>query len=171
MMKFVPPNRLYGCDIDSEAISWSKGNISGPEFTHVNPYPPTPYLPRTFDVVYGISVMTHLDEKTQLAWLEELTRITRPNAILALSIIGEDLRKTNMPPSVAEEFREKGFASFVPTYSTMLATFADDQYYQEAYHSLEYIAATWGRFFHVLECIETKHQDIIILKADSDMAD
>ena len=165
MMKFVSPNRLFGCDIDSEAIRWSQKNINGPAFSCVGPYPPTPYRSGTFDVVYGISVMTHLDERTQLLWLEELARITRSDAILALSIIGEELRRTNMPPFLAAEFQSRGFAAFVPHYSAMLAPFSDEHYYKEAYHSLEYIARTWGRFFHVLECLETKHQDIVILKA------
>ncbi len=165
MMKFTPPNRLFGCDIDSEAISWSQKNINGPAFSCVNSYPPTPYRSGTFDVVYGMSVMTHLDEKTQLLWLEELARITRSEAILALSIVGEGLRRTNMPPFLAAEFQRRGFAAFVPNYSGMLAPFSDEHYYKEAYHSLEYIARTWGRFFHVLECFETKHQDMVILKA------
>jgi hypothetical protein len=31
MMKFVPPAKLTGCDIDTEAIAWDKINIPGPD--------------------------------------------------------------------------------------------------------------------------------------------
>jgi SAM-dependent methyltransferase len=165
MMKFVAPERLYGCDIDSAAIAWDCENVRGPIFTRVDPYPPTPYPDSSFDIVYGISVMTHLDEQTQILWLKELKRITRPGAILALSVIGERLRNTNIPASLAKEFSQKGFASFVPTYSDMLSEFSHANYYRETYHSLRYIELNWGRYFNVLEYIETKDQDIVMLRA------
>ena len=165
LRKFVPPGNLHGCDIDSAAIEWNMQNISGPTFVRVKPYPPTPYADRSFDIVYGISVMTHLDEETQILWLEELKRITRPGAILALSVIGEKLRATNMPASLSQQFAEKGFATFVPAYSDLLSEFSHQEYYKEAYHTIDYIAANWSRYFEVLEYVETKHQDIVILRS------
>lgn len=170
LMKFVLPDRLHGCDIDSAAITWDRENIVGPTFTRVEPYPPTNYASGFFDVVYGISVMTHLEEQTQLQWLQELKRICRPGAILALSVMGEKLRATNMPASLAKPFAEKGFASFVPNYSDMLSEFSHSQYYQEAYHTLAYIEATWARYFQVLEYVETKYQDLVLLRAGPDLS-
>ena len=164
LMKFVSPERLHGCDIDSAAIAWDKQNLPGPSFTRVDPYPPTNYPDCSFDVIYGISVMTHLDENTQMLWLRELKRIARPNAIVALSVMGEKLRATNMPASLANEFAEKGFAAFVPYYSDWLSEFSHQEYYQEAYHTLDYITTNWGRYFEVLEYVETKFQDIVILR-------
>jgi 2-polyprenyl-3-methyl-5-hydroxy-6-metoxy-1,4-benzoquinol methylase len=165
MMKFVLPATLTGCDIDTEAIAWDKIHIRGPTFDRIDPYPPTAYSAGAFDLIYGISVMTHLDEQTQLSWLEELSRIASSGGIVALTIIGENLRKTNMPAELAKTFHETGFASFVPSYSGMLAPFSHQGYYQETYHSFDYIERTWRKFFDVLECFETKHQDILILRA------
>ena len=164
MMKFVSPKSVHGCDIDAEAILWDRQNVRGPSFTQIAPYPPTNYSDGTFDVVYGISVMTHLDEQTQMLWLKELKRITRPGALLALTIIGERLKATNMPASLAKEFSEKGFASFVPNYSGMLTKFVHAGYYRETYHSLGYIESNWGRYFDVLEYVETKDQDVVMLR-------
>ena len=166
LMKFVSPERLHGCDIDSEAIAWNKENIPGPTFNRIDPYPPTSYPDSTFDVVYGISVMTHLEETTQVCWLKELRRITRPGAILVLSVMGEKLRDTNMPASLAAEFGEKGFVSFVSNYSELLAGFSHYGYYREAYHTVDYIESNWSRYFDVVEYIETKHQDLVILRAN-----
>jgi 2-polyprenyl-3-methyl-5-hydroxy-6-metoxy-1,4-benzoquinol methylase len=165
MMKFVPPATLTGCDIDTEAIAWNKTHIPGPTFDHIDPYPPTAYSTHAFDLIYGISVMTHLDEQSQLSWLEELSRIASAGGIVALSVIGENLRKTNMPPELARTFHETGFASFVPSYSKMLEPFSHEGYYRETYHSFAYIERTWAKFFDILECFETKHQDILILRA------
>ena len=164
LMKFVSPERLHGCDIDSAAIEWDKQHLHGPSFIRVDPYPPTNYPDRSFDVIYGISVMTHLDEKTQMLWLRELERIARPGAILALSVMGEKLRAAGMPASIAIEFAEKGFAAFVPYYSDLLSEFSHQEYYQEAYHTLDYITTNWGRYFDVVEYIETQFQDIVILR-------
>ena len=164
LSRFVPAGKIHGCDIDRAAIAWDQVNIPGSAFTRIEPYPPTPYPDGYFDIVYGISVMTHLDEKTQLQWLEELRRITAPGAILALSVIGENLRATNMPASLAEEFAAKGFASFVPGYSADHKEFSHQDYYQEAYHTVSYIAETWSRYFEVLQYVETKHQDVVVLR-------
>jgi 2-polyprenyl-3-methyl-5-hydroxy-6-metoxy-1,4-benzoquinol methylase len=165
MMHFFPPERLSGCDIDAAAIAWDQGHIRGPSFSRVGPYPPTNYPDQSFDIVYGISVMTHLAEEAQISWLKELKRITRPKAILALSVIGQQLREANMPASLAPEFARKGFAAFVPAYSEMLTEFSHEGYYQETYHSLDYIVSTWGEYFDVLEVVETKHQDVVLLGA------
>jgi 2-polyprenyl-3-methyl-5-hydroxy-6-metoxy-1,4-benzoquinol methylase len=164
LMKFVSPNMLFGCDIDSVAIEWDKQNLPGPSFTRIDPYPPTNYADGSFDIIYGISVMTHLDENTQMLWLRELKRIARPGAILALSVMGEKLRATRMPASLANAFAEKGFAAFVPDYSTAHSEFSHHEYYQEAYHTLDYITANWGRYFEVVEYVETKFQDLVILR-------
>lgn len=164
LAKLIAPGKLFGCDVDTEAINWDQENILGPQFKRINPYPPTPYPNDKFDVIYGISVMTHLDEETQLLWLEELKRIARPGGIVALSVIGQNLRSERMPASLAQEFSKNGFASFVPDYSNSLTEFSHENYYKEAYHSPDYIVSRWGRYFSVAEYVETKHQDIVILR-------
>ena len=165
LMRLLPPQKLYGCDIDTEAIEWDQANLWGPSFTRIEPYPPTPYPDGSFDIVYGISVMTHLVEETQHEWLKELQRITRPDAVMALSVIGRDLRTTRMPASLQTAFAEKGFAAFVPDYSSMLADFSHPGYYQEAYHSIDYISSVWSEYFELLEYVETGHQDLILLRS------
>jgi hypothetical protein len=109
--------------------------------------------------------MTHLAEETQMLWLKELQRITRDGALLALSVAGDKLRAATMPPTLAREFADYGFAAYVPNYSDSLSQFSHEGYYQEAYHSLPYIQSNWGRYFDVIEYVETDHQDIVILRA------
>jgi len=68
---------------------------------------------------------------------------------VALSVIGENLAKANMLAELAKTFHETGFASFVPSYSGMLAPFSNEGYYRETYHSFAYIEKTWGKFFDI----------------------
>jgi SAM-dependent methyltransferase len=164
LAKVVDASRVHGCDIDGEAIGWAQQNLLGPQFDRVDPYPPTRFEDGFFDGVYGISVMTHLDEAAQRLWLEELRRITRPGAALSLSVIGEKLRATNLPPELAGEFERTGFAVFVPGYSEWFQDFSHEGYYQEAFHTPEYVERVWGEYFDVLEYMETGHQDLVVLR-------
>jgi ubiquinone/menaquinone biosynthesis C-methylase UbiE len=68
---------FYGTDIDSELIDWSTKNLTDMQFG-INGYqPPLPYPDDRFDLIYAISVFTHLNEEYQHSWLHELQRIAR----------------------------------------------------------------------------------------------
>lgn len=62
--------RLHGTDIDEEAISWCRTNLDFAEFGVNDPHPTLGYLSGAFDLVYAISIFTHLDEDFQFRWLE-----------------------------------------------------------------------------------------------------
>jgi hypothetical protein len=70
-----------------------------------------------------------------------------------------------MPEALNNVFQETGFATFLPSYAPMLAPFSTGDYYKETYHSPGYVVREWGKYFDVLECLETRHQDIILLRA------
>lgn len=82
---------LYGCDIDGEAVEWLRGAVPDGErrFRVSTPEPPLPYDDGSFDVVYSVSVFTHLDERAQLAWLQELTRVLSPGGTMLLTTTGQ----------------------------------------------------------------------------------
>lgn len=54
--------------------------------------PPTPYVSGSFDLIYALSVFSHLDEPLQRDWLAEFRRLLRPGGLLVLSLLGERLR-------------------------------------------------------------------------------
>ncbi len=78
--------QYFGTDIDPEAITWCQENLANFGEYAVNPHlPPTEYADNYFDLVYSISVFTHLSEDMQFAWLKELSRITKPGGYLLLT--------------------------------------------------------------------------------------
>jgi len=74
--------------IDQEAIDWRNGALDAQHFQTIPPYPPTRFDDASFDVVIGCSVMTHLEQSTQLSWLKEISRIFTDDGIAILSVHG-----------------------------------------------------------------------------------
>ncbi len=82
--------------MDREAISWAAGHY--PDLTWVvSPFePPLPFDDRGFDLVYSISVLSHLGAESQDRWLGEISRLLAPGGVALLSVHG---------PHAFEQFR------------------------------------------------------------------
>ncbi len=83
---------VWGCDIDTRSIDWLEENLGPPfHFSALSASPPALPLPSDhFDLVYAISVFTHLADDWA-AWLLELHRVLRPTGILVLTFLGEGM--------------------------------------------------------------------------------
>ena len=74
--------KLHGTDIDAEAIEWCRANYSTMAKFGINQaMPPLEYGDAMFDLVFSVSIFTHLPEDMQFAWLKELQRVTMPGGI------------------------------------------------------------------------------------------
>src|SRR6185369_7842479 len=83
----VPGVELFGVDVDADNVDWCSRNLPG-QYRKIPLRPPAPLDAASFDLIYGISVLTHLREPDQHAWLAELDRLAAPNAIVLLSFHG-----------------------------------------------------------------------------------
>lgn len=92
-----PKTRFYGTDVDPEAVEWCRCNLTNAQFQVNSPLPPMLYHDEQFDVVYLISVFTHLSDEYQEVWLPELRRVTRRGGILLLTVHGEEVWKRLHP--------------------------------------------------------------------------
>jgi len=82
--------KLQLCDIDRKSIKWCKSHVRNTAFTNAFD-PPLSIEPETLDCVVAFSVLTHMGEISQLAWLEEFARILRVGGIAVISVHGESL--------------------------------------------------------------------------------
>jgi 2-polyprenyl-3-methyl-5-hydroxy-6-metoxy-1,4-benzoquinol methylase len=80
---------FYGTDIDSEAIQWCRDNLKFAKFTVNDTMPPLAYEESMFDLIYAMSVFTHLDEYRQFQWLLELKRVLKEDGILIITVYDE----------------------------------------------------------------------------------
>jgi ubiquinone/menaquinone biosynthesis C-methylase UbiE len=84
-----PEVKWNGSDTDSEAIQWCRSHIKNARFAVNEPLPPLPYADKTFDLIYGVSVFTHLSEDYQRAWIPELRRVLRSGGVLLITFHSE----------------------------------------------------------------------------------
>jgi ubiquinone/menaquinone biosynthesis C-methylase UbiE len=160
--EFVNASGLHGCDIDPDAIAWLKSHFPDMSFETVAPYPPTPYQDNQFDLIYGISVFTHLTEDTQFLWLEELKRISKKDGIVAVTVHGE----TTTDPSLAEPLSESGIADREGDRWMFFKHFLDDGYYRLTKHRKDYVIEKWSNYFEILDFVEKGigRQDLVIMR-------
>lgn len=88
--RFADSCRLFGADVDAEAIDWCRANYDFASFETLTKDPPCPFADNQFDGVYAYSVFSHLTEKAHRLWLEELQRITKPGAAVVLTVQGRN---------------------------------------------------------------------------------
>jgi SAM-dependent methyltransferase len=84
----LPDTRVHGSDFNPYMIDWCRGALPFAAFTLNGVAPPLEYDDEAFDLVYAVSVFTHLPEPLQLPWLRELARVVRPGGRLLLSLNG-----------------------------------------------------------------------------------
>ncbi len=77
-----------GCDVDAGALGWAARHHPELRFARNQAAPPLPWPPGSFELVYSISVFSHLDEPLQDRWLAELERVLAPGGIALLSVHG-----------------------------------------------------------------------------------
>jgi len=82
------PNRIVGCDIDKRHVNWVAENLDYMSVYLTGVNPPLPFGDDEFDAIIGISVFTHLTEKTQDDFLLELSRIASSDGYLFLTVHG-----------------------------------------------------------------------------------
>lgn len=164
LTRFCP--QVTGVDIDADNIAACREQIPGVTFRTVDLMPPTPFEMGGFDMVLGMSVMTHLDAVAQDAWLAELRRITRPGGLVLLSVTGAaQLALYRDQPSTLQTAYANGI-HIVRQNPQLDGVIADATYYKDTLHSSDYIAVHWGRFFDVLDIVPAVagNQDLVILR-------
>jgi len=81
--------RVCGVDYNPLLVEWCKGNLPFAEARTNQLSPPLPYGDSQFDLVYALSVFTHLTEDLQSSWVSELSRVVKPGGYLVISTHGE----------------------------------------------------------------------------------
>ena len=176
-LEFDPSRQeVFGCDIDPKATDWLTRNMPELQVTCNGEYPPLPYPDGHFDLILNHSVLSHLDEHHQDAWLAELRRVLSPDGTLILTVLGAHAHRawiSGLPPDRPDLDKavEKSRAALD---SKGIYFFVDDgwasnfpSYYQSTFHAPWYVFEHWSRFFDIASYIphgSLDHQDMIVLR-------
>lgn len=166
----LAPGKLTGIDIDPDNIQWCKENIPQAEFAPIGLHPPTPFAGESFDLVYGISVFTHLSETDQDRWLAELERITKPGAAVLMSVQGEIafLRADgDFQRFLALEQTGVHVYGRCPDLDDVLPEMKETAYYKNVFHSRRYLYEHWRRYFEIVDVIDAAfagYQDLVVMR-------
>jgi len=108
-----PDRHLFGCDINPSLVDWAGANLPDPmRFRQNGLLPPLPYQTGEFDLVYLVSVFTHLSLEAQKLWLSEIKRILAPNGILLATLHGDIYIQLSQPAKY-NDFQQQGYLEVV----------------------------------------------------------
>ncbi len=146
----LPSAHFFGTDAEADLIQWAQAHLRTADFQVNNPEPPLAYADGQFDFIYAISVFTHLDERQQFLWLDELRRIAKPGAVLILTVHGTE------EENKFEFVKNTAWSDFFP------------EYYQTTFHGRTYITENWQRGFTLLDYVPHAigQQDAVVLRRD-----
>ena len=81
---------ISGADANPKAINWGRRNLPGITFRENALEPPLSFADTSFDLVYALSVFTHIPLEWQKPWLLEIKRILKPGGYLLCTVHGSN---------------------------------------------------------------------------------
>lgn len=163
-----PQAHITGADIDAENIHWCEANLPGGAFLTAPLWPPMAISDGTFDAIFGLSVMTHLTEDAQSAWLGEIHRILKPGGVALISFGGDGAAAYASIHHTQDWWRnwlERGFDDGLRD-PALAGKIADSNYYRVTHQTAAQVRKCWrGRL--TLVAIEHQafgYQDVAVLR-------
>ena len=149
---------VHGRDYNAALVDWCRSNLPFGEFGVNGRLPPLDLPDEAVDLVYAVSVFTHMPAAEQLAWIGELERVVRPGGLVLLTTHGEAHRE-RLTERERSQFREgRLVVRFPDTAGTNVCiAFHPPSYVRERLSArVEYVAFTpatagsLGQDIHVL---------------------
>jgi SAM-dependent methyltransferase len=155
------PGQLFGCDRDPQLVRWCRATLRFARVDANRLAPPLPYAVGAFDLVYALSVFTHLSEPLQQAWMDELRRVLAPGGLLLLTLHGERYRDE----LTLEERAAFDRGELVVRNGEDAGSNACGAYHPPAYVRAK-LAAGWEVLEHVPEGARgNPYQDLVLLRS------
>jgi SAM-dependent methyltransferase len=149
---------VHACDVNPDLVNWCNQNLDNVTTTQTNIVPPTPFNDQLFNLIYSLSVFTHLPESRVNSWLNEIYRILAPNGIFittthgthALEVIKnskihQDMFQMNQQQvvEIIEKFDESPFV-YLQYKPEVIAIANAGEDYGNAFISSDYILKHWN---------------------------
>lgn len=156
------PGEVAGSDLSRPAIDWCRVNLPFARFETNGLAPPLAFADGSFELVYALSVFTHLTEPLQLAWRDELRRVLKPGGLLLATTHG----RSYLPRLSAQERERFETGELVVRWADIPGTNLCS-----AYHPEPYLRGTFAAGFAFLELDPeaargNPTQDVVLLRRE-----
>jgi SAM-dependent methyltransferase len=156
------PAAVYGSDYNPDLIRWCERHLRFARFQVNKPLPPLEFPSNFFDLIYALSVFTHLDEVAQLAWMHELRRVAKPGGHVIITTHGGY-------PSYLRQLSSGELARFQAGQVVVREAGDVGSNAYAAYHPAGYVRSTLAKGFAVVSHTEggalgNPYQDLYLLR-------
>ena len=184
-----PSLKLHACDVNNRSIEYLQSAYPTVESYTSAFLPPLKYPDLKFDLIYSVSIFSHLTIKDHELWMQELARITRPGGLCCLTILGSHAQALRSQPSSGKlvsdgvaALEEKGFIyesnfnGVKPDYMKAVEELWNlgsnligiDEDYGVTYFSEKYVREHWNsenfEFKQWIPGVIDNLQDLVVLK-------
>jgi SAM-dependent methyltransferase len=155
------PGTVFGTDQDAGAVDWCAAHLPFAHVARNDLAPPLAHDDDSFDLVYALSVFTHLTAELQSAWRDELRRVLRPGGRLLLTTHGASY----VPRLDAAEREQFERGELVVRWGDLPGSNLCS-----AYHPERYLRETLAQGFELDELVPegalgNPTQDLVVLRA------
>jgi SAM-dependent methyltransferase len=154
------PGEVHGSDLNPSLVEWCRRHLPFARLENNGLEPPLPYPEQSFDLVYALSVFTHLPEALQLPWVREMRRVLRPGGFLLITTHGA---------RYADELAPHEQDAFAAGQLVVRESAEAGSNVCGAYHPPPYVRSTLAAGFEVRElrpegAAGNPHQDLWVLR-------
>jgi SAM-dependent methyltransferase len=163
MLRFFPrtdDSELWGVDINADRIAWAQQHLSPPfRFATTTTAPHLPFEDNYFDLVYSLSVFTHISDLAD-AWFLELLRVVRPGGYVYATVHDEHTLELLLG---RHRDTHSDFAELVLEFDKETATLSGDWTYfailadpaAQVFYNSSYLVSKWSQF---AECLAVERE-------------
>lgn len=146
--------QYFGVDLREDALEWLRATMPEGTFVAGDAMPPVDLEPAQFDLIYAISVLTHLTQEQEGAWLDEWHRLLKPGGHVFATFRAEDwvdqFAYDNQKDGIRQAWADnEGFCYQKHDYWEGLFP----EYYSGTYHTEGYVRSNWGKRFEIIELL------------------
>jgi ubiquinone/menaquinone biosynthesis C-methylase UbiE len=182
----IPAERIFGVDIDPNAISLCQSLQVPGTFIQTYPNQPLPFPDNFFTVITGLSVFTHLPENVATALIAEMTRVAAPGCIMVFTVEDISLLQRIGTPGVENwGDRWRMMCEYRPELPQLYARYEKAEYiylvtnreehrsadvYGDAVVPKAWLEQEWKRFVDILAyapACEPLHQAVVVARKPS----
>jgi len=166
----VKAENLYGVDVDFDAVATCR-NLGVPgNFSVIKPDGALPYPGPMMDMIFSVSVFTHLSLKSADHWMAELHRVMKSGGVLVMTVESRKfLEQVASLPANPDSLRQQLVLRYKDRIGDMLAEFnagkfvfmengtggvRDSEFYGDAVIPEAFFRERWGHLFRLVGYVE-----------------